>query len=131
MEDYKNSSIKSIREKVGDGKVLLALSGGVDSSVAAALLAEAVGNQLTCVFVDHGLMRKDEGDEVEAAFAKWDINFIRVDAEKRFWTSWPVFPIRKQSARSSVRNLSAFSRRKAKKSARSIIWSRNDLPRRD
>lgn len=84
MEDYKNSSIKSIREKVGDGKVLLALSGGVDSSVAAALLAEAVGNQLTCVFVDHGLMRKDEGDEVEAAFAKWDINFIRVDAEKRF-----------------------------------------------
>lgn len=84
MEDYKNSSIRSIREKVGDGKVLLALSGGVDSSVAAALLAEAVGNQLTCVFVDHGLMRKNEGDEVEAAFAKWDIHFIRVDAEERF-----------------------------------------------
>ena len=84
MEDYKNTSINAIREKVGDGKVLLALSGGVDSSVAAALLAEAVGNQLTCVFVDHGLMRKDEGDEVEAAFSKWDINFIRVDAEERF-----------------------------------------------
>ena len=84
MEDYKNTSINAIRNKVGDGKVLLALSGGVDSSVAAALLAEAVGNQLTCVFVDHGLMRKDEGDEVEAAFAKWDINFIRVDAEARF-----------------------------------------------
>ena len=84
MEDYKNTSIRAIREKVGDGKVLLALSGGVDSSVAAALLAEAVGNQLTCVFVDHGLMRKDEGDEVEAAFEKWDINFIRVDAEARF-----------------------------------------------
>ena len=84
MEDYKNNSIRTIREKVGDGKVLLALSGGVDSSVAAALLAEAVGNQLTCVFVDHGLMRKDEGDEVEAAFSKWDINFIRVDAEARF-----------------------------------------------
>ena len=64
--------------------MLLALSGGVDSSVAAALLAEAVGNQLTCVFVDHGLMRKNEGDEVEAAFSKWDINFIRVDAEQRF-----------------------------------------------
>ena len=64
--------------------MLLALSGGVDSSVAAALLAEAVGNQLTCVFVDHGLMRKDEGDEVEQAFSKWDINFIRVDAEARF-----------------------------------------------
>ena len=82
MEDYKNTSIKAIREKVGDGKVLLALSGGVDSSVAAALLAEAVGNQLTCVFVDHGLMRKDEGDEVEAAFSKWDINFIRVFEEE-------------------------------------------------
>lgn len=84
MGDYKDSSIKAIRQKVGDGKVLLALSGGVDSSVAAALLAEAVGPQLTCVFVDHGLMRKDEGDEVEAAFSKWDINFVRVDAEERF-----------------------------------------------
>lgn len=84
MGDYKESSIKAIREKVGGGKVLLALSGGVDSSVAAALLAEAVGSQLTCVFVDHGLMRKNEGDEVEAAFAKWDIHFVRVDAEARF-----------------------------------------------
>ena len=84
MGDYCKTAITSIREKVGDGKVLLALSGGVDSSVAAALLAEAVGNQLTCVFVDHGLMRKNEGDEVEAAFAKWDINFVRVDAEQRF-----------------------------------------------
>ena len=71
MGDYcKNSPSEAIREKVGDGKVLLALSGGVDSSVAAALLAEAVGNQLTCVFVDHGLMRKNEGDEVEAAFCQ-------------------------------------------------------------
>ncbi len=87
MADYKRRAIEEIRAKVGDGKVLLALSGGVDSSVAAALLAEAVGNQLTCVFVDHGLMRKDEGDEVEAAFAKWNINFIRVDAEERFLTA--------------------------------------------
>ena len=69
---------------MGDGKVLLALSGGVDSSVAAALIAEAVGNQLTCVFVDHGLMRLNEGDEVEAAFRKWDINFVRVNAEELF-----------------------------------------------
>ena len=84
MGDYCKSAIAEIREKVGDGKVLLALSGGVDSSVAAALLAEAVGSQLTCVFVDHGLMRKNEGDEVEAAFAKWDIHFVRVDAESRF-----------------------------------------------
>ena len=84
MGDYKNTAIREIREKVGDGRVLLALSGGVDSSVVAALLAEAVGRQLTCVFVDHGLMRKDEGDEVEQAFARWDINFVRVDAETRF-----------------------------------------------
>ena len=84
MGDYKNAAIAAIREKVGDGKVLLALSGGVDSSVCAALLAEAVGSQLTCVFVDHGLMRKNEGDEVEAAFSKWAMNFVRVDAESRF-----------------------------------------------
>ena len=84
MGDYKKTAVAAIQKKVGDGKVLLALSGGVDSSVAAALLAEAVGNQLTCVFVDHGLMRLREGDEVEAAFAPWDINFVRVDAESRF-----------------------------------------------
>ena len=84
MRNYAEEAIKQIREKVGDGKVLLALSGGVDSSVACALLSKAVGNQLTCVFVDHGFMRKNEGDEIEAAFKKWDINFVRVDAEKRF-----------------------------------------------
>ena len=87
MSDYCQTSIRNIREKVKDGKVLLALSGGVDSSVAAALLAEAIGNQLTCVFVDHGLMRKDEGDEVEEAFKKWDINFIRKNEEDRFLTA--------------------------------------------
>ncbi len=84
MGDYKRTAIAAIREKVGGGRVLLALSGGVDSSVCAALLAEAVGEQLTCVFVDHGLMRKDEGDEVEAAFQPWAMNFVRVDAEARF-----------------------------------------------
>ena len=84
MGDYKNTAIAAVREKVGSGRVLLALSGGVDSSVVAALLAEAVGPQLTCVFVDHGLMRLNEGDEVEAAFKKWDINFVRVNAEGRF-----------------------------------------------
>ena len=84
MGDYCRTAIAAVREKVGDGRVLLSLSGGVDSSVAAALVAEAVGSQLTCVFVDHGLMRKNEGDEVEAAFSKWNINFIRVDAEQRF-----------------------------------------------
>ena len=84
MEDYKRTAIAAIREKVGTGRVLLALSGGVDSSVCAALLAEAVGEQLTCVFVDHGLMRKNEGDEVQAAFQPWAMNFVRVDAEGRF-----------------------------------------------
>ena len=86
MGDFMRKSIEDIRAKVGDGKVLLALSGGVDSSVAAALLAEAVGNQLTCIFVDHGLLRKNEGDEVEAAFKNWDINLVRVNAEERFLT---------------------------------------------
>ena len=84
MADYRQTAIRSIRETVGTGRALLALSGGVDSSVAAALMAEAIGSQLTCVFVDHGLMRKDEGDEVEAAFSKWDIRFVRVNAENRF-----------------------------------------------
>ena len=78
MGDYAKTAIANIREKVGDGKVLLALSGGVDSSVAAALLAKAVGNKLTCIFVDHGFMRKNEGDEVEEAFKGWGLNFIRV-----------------------------------------------------
>ena len=84
MGDYKRTAVEAIREKVGGGKVLLALSGGVDSSVCAALLAEAVGRQLTCVFVEHGLMRKNEGDEVQAAFQPWAMNFVRVDAEARF-----------------------------------------------
>lgn len=84
MEDYVTSATKEIREKVGDQKVLLALSGGVDSSVAAALLSRAIGNQLTCIFVDHGLLRKDEGDQVEAVFSRMDLNFIRVNAQERF-----------------------------------------------
>ena len=84
MEDYKRTAVEAIRAQVGNGRVLLALSGGVDSSVVAALLAEAVGRQLTCVFVDHGLMRLNEGDEVESAFSRWDVNFVRVDAESRF-----------------------------------------------
>ncbi len=84
MSNYAQTAINQVREKVGNGKVLLALSGGVDSSVLAALLSKAVGNQLTCIFVDHGLMRKNEGDEVEAAFADWDVNFVRVNAGERF-----------------------------------------------
>ncbi len=86
MESYAKTAIEEVRAKVGNGKVLLALSGGVDSSVVAALLSRAVGDKLTCIFVDHGLMRKNEGDEVEAAFAGRELNFIRVNAEKRFLT---------------------------------------------
>ena len=88
MDSFVESSIEAIREKVGDGKVLCALSGGVDSSVAAVMLSKAVGKQLTCVFVDHGLLRKNEGDEVEAVFGpegNYDLNFIRVNAQERFY----------------------------------------------
>lgn len=88
MDSFVEESIKAIREKVGGGKVLLALSGGVDSSVAAGLLSRAIGKQLTCVFVDHGLLRKNEGDEVEAVFGadgQFDLNFVRVNAQERYY----------------------------------------------
>ena len=88
MDSFVESKIKEIKEKVGDGKVLLALSGGVDSSVAAVLMSKAVGKNLTCVFVDQGLLRKDEGDQVEAIFGpkgNYELNFIRVNAQERFY----------------------------------------------
>ena len=88
MDSFVEHQIQAIREKVGDGKVLLALSGGVDSSVLAGLLSRAIGKQLTCVFVDHGLLRKNEGDEVEEVFGNsgtFDLNFVRVNAQERYY----------------------------------------------
>ena len=85
MDSFVENNVQALRERIGDGKVLCALSGGVDSSVLAAMLAKAIGKQLTCVFVDHGLMRKNEGDEVEQIFdGYFDSHFVRANAQERF-----------------------------------------------
>lgn len=85
MSSFCQTAAAALREQIGEeGRVLLALSGGVDSSVLAALLGEAIGRRLTCVFVDHGLMRKQEGDEIEAVFSRRDMNFVRIHAQERF-----------------------------------------------
>jgi GMP synthase (glutamine-hydrolysing) len=84
LDDYIKTQIKQIRKKVGDKNVLLALSGGVDSSVCASLLSKAIPGQLTCIFVDHGLMRLNEGDEIERVFSKRKLHFIRINAKDRF-----------------------------------------------
>ena len=88
MDSFVKTTVAELKEKIGTGRALCALSGGVDSSVAAVLLSKAIGKQLTCVFVDHGLLRKNEGDEVEAVFGPdgpYDVNFIRVNAKDRFY----------------------------------------------
>ena len=87
MKDYYKKAIEDIKNEVGDKKVLLALSGGVDSSVAAVLLSNAIGKQLTCVYVDHGFMRKNETKEIVKRFSKYDLNFIKVDARKEFMSA--------------------------------------------
>lgn len=86
MSSFAQETVAALKEKIGDKKVLCALSGGVDSSVAAVMISKAIGKQLTCIFVDHGLLRKNEGDEVEEIFTKqFDVNFVRVNAQQRFY----------------------------------------------
>ena len=85
MEKYAETAIAELKERIGGGRVLLALSGGVDSSVCAVLLSKAVGDRLTCMFVNHGLLRKDEAEQVKEVFQDaYNINLICVDASKRF-----------------------------------------------
>ncbi len=102
MDAFVERTIGEIREKVGSGLALCALSGGVDSSVAAVMMAKAIGKQLTCVFVDHGLLRKNEGDEVEAIFGpegQYDLNFVRVNARSVSMRSWPGYRIRNRNVK--------------------------------
>ena len=85
MSSFAEETVTALKQKIGDKKALCALSGGVDSSVAAALINKAIGKNLTCIFVDHGLLRKNEAEEVEQVFTKnFDVNFIKVDAKERF-----------------------------------------------
>ena len=84
LDDFITSETKRIKEQVGDKQVLLALSGGVDSAVCASILSKAIPGQLTCIFVDHGFMRLDEGDQIEEVFSKRDLRFVRINAQDRF-----------------------------------------------
>ena len=123
MDSFVEESIKKIREKVGNGKVLCALSGGVDSSVAAVMLSKAIGKQLTCVFVDHGLLRKNEGDEVEAVFGPegpYDLNFIRVNAQQRYYDKLKGVEEPEKNVKSSAKNSSVSLRKKQRKSEKWI-----------
>ena len=114
-ESFISEAIERIRAQVGDQGVVLGLSGGVDSSVAAALLARAIGTKLTCILVDNGLMRLNEADDVLAAFGRgFDLNLKVVDASERFLSAWPAKPTPRKSAKSSASCSSTFSRKRRK-----------------
>lgn len=124
MKDYCNTAIEQVRQKVGDGKVLLALSGGVDSSVVAKLLSKAIGNQLTCIFVDHGLMRKTKATRSKR-YSVTATSILFASTQRSVSSpSWLASASRKESAKSSARNLSAYLRKKPKRLARSTFWHR-------
>lgn len=113
MESFVEQAVREIKEKVGDKKVLCALSGGVDSSVAAALVHKAVGDQLTCVFVDHGLLRKDEARQVIQTFRdQFHINLVAVDASARFLNKLKGVTDPEQKGRLSGTNSSVFLKKK-------------------
>ena len=116
--------VEKIKAQVGEGKVICGLSGGVDSSVAALLVHKAVGDKLTCVFVDHGLMRMNEAEQVVEAFGQFGIPLVHVDAEERFLAKLAARTTRRRSGRSSAPSSSASSRRRRQSSRTSATWSR-------
>ena len=132
MDSFVEGTIAQLKEKIGNGKVLCALSGGVDSSVAAVLLSKAVGKQLTCVFVDHGLLRKNEGDEVEAVFAPMahmNCSLSGSMLNSGITRNWKALPIQSRSGRSLVLNLFGSLKKKPRRLARWTFWCKEPFIR--
>jgi GMP synthase (glutamine-hydrolysing) len=125
MAEFRATKIAEIREQVGGGRVICGLSGGVDSAVAAVLIHEAIGEQLTCVFVDHGLMRANEASQVVSLFRNsYNIPLVHVDAEALFLTAWPGSPIPRPSASSSARPSSTCSTKRREDRRRGLPRAR-------